>query len=307
LLVAAPERWDEACFAVPAVRALQATGWGIGVLCREDQREFWQSAGDLEVLTFPMKTKAKVVALKIGAWQAALVWEPGIAADAVKIASVPRRLGPDHRHLKKHLTQPLKIAERPLEHRVRFYLSAVEQMGMHTLNPEFFMPVDWGIEKVGNSVLVCPDSDFGPSHEWLPDRWLEIAKRLLESNCRVTVGGLDGDRGLGQSLAHELGAAAEFWQIPALAESLPLLATYPLVVAADGSLPHLAAQTGATCITLFGPNDPLWKRPLGKRHAVVRQPVECAPCLLAKCPLDARCQRELMTEQVWQALAKCGL
>ena len=307
MLVAAPERWNEACFAVPAVRALQATGWGIGVLCREDQREFWQSVGDLEVLGFSIKAKAKVVALTIGAWQAALVWEPGIAADAVKIASVPRRLGPENRHLKKHLTQSLKIAEKPFEHRVRFYLSALEEMGIRTLNPEFFVPVDWNIEKDGNSVLVCPDSDFGPSHEWLADRWLEIGKRLLESKRRVTVGGLDGDRGLGRSLAQGLGGAVEFWQIPALGGALPLLASYPLVVAVDGSLPHLAAHAGATCVTLFGPNDPLWKRPLGKRHAVVRKPVECAPCLLGKCPLDARCQRELTTEQVWQTMAKCGL
>ena len=66
LLVAGPERWDEACFAVPAVRALQATGWGIGVLCREDQREFWQSVEGLEVLVLPAKGKVKTVALGIG-------------------------------------------------------------------------------------------------------------------------------------------------------------------------------------------------------------------------------------------------
>ena len=304
LLVAAPERWDEACFAVPAVRALQATGWGIGVLCREDQQEFWQSEGNLEVLAFPAKAKAKAVAIGIGTWQAALVWEPGMAADAVKIAGVPRRLGPEHRHLKKHLTQALKIAEKPLEHRVRFYLSAVEEMGIHTHNPEFFAPADRGIATTRDAVLLCPDSDFGPSHEWLIDRWLETAKQLGANKRRLTVAGLVGGRGLGQALANALGEDTEFWQIPALGGSLPLLATYPLVIAADGSLPHLAAHAGAICVTLFGPNDPLWKRPLGKRHAVVRHHVECAPCLLAKCPLDARCQRELETEVVWAALAK---
>jgi ADP-heptose:LPS heptosyltransferase len=74
------------------------------------------------------------------------------------------------------------------------------------------------------------------------------------------------------------------------------------VIAADGSLPHLAAHAGATCVTLFGPNDPVWKRPLGKRHAVVRRHVECAPCLLGKCPLDGRCQRELEADRVWAAI-----
>ena len=306
-MVAAPERWDEACFAVPAVRALQATGWGIGVLCREEQREFWEAVGVTEALIFPAKAKPRKVSQAVGVWQAALLWEAGVAADAIKIANVPRRLGPEQRQLKKHLTQPLKITEKPLEHRVRFYLSTVEEMGIHTLNPEFFTPVDCGIESDGGSALVCPDSDFGPSHEWLSDGWLEIANRVIESGRRVTVAGLNGERGMGQSLANKLGGNAGFCQIPALSGSLPLLAAYPLVIAADGSLPHLAAHAGATCVTLFGPNDPLWKRPLGKRHAVIRRHVECAPCLLAKCPLDARCQRELETEQVWAALAKCWL
>ena len=40
-----------------------------------------------------------------------------------------------------------------------------------------------------------------------------------------------------------------------------------------------------TDVTLFGPNDPAWKRPLGKRHAVVRRHVECAPCLAARCAM----------------------
>ena len=301
-LVVAPERWDEACFAVPAMRALQATGWRMGVLCRDEQREFWQSVGGMEVLAFPAKANARLVAPVIGVWQAALLWEPGVAADAVKIAKVLRRLGPDQRQLKNLLTQSLKIGGKPFDHRVRFYLSAVEEMGIRTLDPEFFAPVDFGIQRDRDSVLVCPDSDFGPSHEWLPDRWLEIAKRLAETGRRVTVAGLQGGRGLGQSLAKELGEGAEFRQIPELSTVLPLLAAYPLVVAADGSLPHLAAHAGAICVTLFGPNDPLWKRPLGKRHAVLRHHVECSPCLLAKCPLDARCQRELQTGHVWTAL-----
>jgi len=65
---------------------------------------------------------------------------------------------------------------------------------------------------------------------------------------------------------------------------------------------HLAAHVGATCVTWFGPNDPGWKRPLGRRHVVVRRHVECAPCFLPKCPLDGRCQRELDALRVWNAV-----
>ena len=59
MLVAAPGRWDEACFAVPALRALIASGLGVGVLCREEQQEFWRTLDGLQVCAFPSKAKAK--------------------------------------------------------------------------------------------------------------------------------------------------------------------------------------------------------------------------------------------------------
>ena len=304
MLVAAPERWDEACFAVPALRALMASGLGVGVICRDDQQEFWETVPGLEVLAFPAKMKPKAAAAEIkGSWQAALVWESGFAAEVAKLADVPRRLGPDTKKLAKQLTHPLTFSEKPLDHRVRFYLSAVEEMGVDTLNPQFFAAADIGIEPVPAAVLLCPDSDFGPSHEWKLEGWLEIARSLIENGRRVTIAGLEDGRGLGKSLAAELGDDAEFFQATPLSGTLPLLAVHGLIVAADGSLPHLAAHVGGTCVTLFGPNDPAWKRPLGRRHSVVRHHVECAPCLLAKCPLDLRCQRELETRRVLAAVS----
>ena len=302
-MVAAPERWDEACFAVPAVRALVASGLATGMFCAEGQREFWETVAGLTVIDFPAKAKTKAVAAKIaGSWQASLAWENGVAAEAFKLAGIARRLGPDERKLQKLLTHPLGFAAGPLEHRVRHYLAAVEELGIETGRAEFFAPAALGIEPVPTAVLLCPGSDFGPSHEWPLGRWTEIARRLLECGRRITVADVGGGRGLGELLAQELGEGVGFFQASPLAGVLPVLAVHGLVVAADGSLPHLAAHAGAACVTLFGPNDPAWKRPLGRRHAVIRRHVECAPCLLAKCPLDMRCQNELETDRVWAAV-----
>ena len=301
--MAAPERWDEACFAVPAVRALVASGLATGIFCAEGQREFWETVAGLTVIDFSAKAKTKAVAAKIaGSWQASLAWENGVAAEAFKLAGIARRLGPDERKLQKLLTHPLGFAAGPLEHRVRHYLAAVEELGIETGRAEFFAPAALGIEPVPTAVLLCPGSDFGPSHEWPLGRWTEIARRLLECGRRITVADVGGGRGLGELLAQELGEGVGFFQASPLAGVLPVLAVHGLVVAADGSLPHLAAHAGAACVTLFGPNDPAWKRPLGRRHAVIRRHVECAPCLLAKCPLDMRCQNELETDRVWAAV-----
>ena len=303
MLVAAPERWDEACFAVPALRALVASGLGAGVLCAAAQREFWETVEGLTVIDFPAKAKPCAVAAGIsGRWEASLAWETGMAAEAFKIAAIPRRLGADERKLTKLLTHPLGFTAGPLEHRVRHYLAAVEEIGIETGRAEFFAPASLGIVPEPGAVLLCPDSDFGPSHEWPVERWVEIGRKLIESRKRVTVTSGDGGPGRGTFLAKNLGESVDFFQTTPLAGVLPFLAVHGLVIAADGSLPHLAAHAGATCVTLFGPNDPAWKRPLGRRHAVVRRHVECAPCLLAKCPLDQRCQSELEADRVWQTV-----
>ncbi|MEY4569334.1 MAG: hypothetical protein RLZZ398_773 [Verrucomicrobiota bacterium] len=303
MLVAAPERWDEACFAVPALRALVASGLGAGVLCAAAQREFWETVEGLTVIDFPAKAKPRAVAAGIsGRWEASLAWETGMAAEAFKIAAIPRRLGADERKLTKLLTHPLGFTAGPLEHRVRHYLAAVEEIGIETGRAEFFAPASLGIVPKPGAVLLCPDSDFGPSHEWPVERWVEIGRKLIESGKRVTVTSGDGGRGRGTFLAKNLGESVDFFQTTPLAGVLPFLAVHGLVIAADGSLPHLAAHAGATCVTLFGPNDPAWKRPLGRRHAVVRRHVECAPCLLTKCPLDQRCQNELEADRVWQTV-----
>lgn len=301
--MASPERWDEACFAVPAVRALLASGLGVGILCRMEQRGFWETVEHLTIVDFPAKSKPKAVAAKVaGSWQASLAWEEGAAAEVFKFAGIPRRLGPAGRKLGKLLTHPLGGAPGPLEHRVRFYLSAVEELGVTTARPEYFAPADLGIAPVPEAVLLCPGSDFGATHEWPLERWEEVSNKLLEAGHRVTVASVDGGRTLAARLVDKLGDGVEFFHANPLAGALPVLAVHGLVIAADGSLPHLAAHAGTTCVTLFGPNDPVWKRPLGKRHAVVRRHVECAPCLLPKCPMDMRCQKELDAARVWAAV-----
>jgi ADP-heptose:LPS heptosyltransferase len=299
MLVAAPGRWDEACFMVPALRALMASGLKMGVVCPPEQRELWELLPGIALVECPAKARALAPWIA-GKWQASLVWEQGLAADAMELAKIPRRLGPAQARLKKRITHALEASVGPLDHRVRFYLSAVAEMGVETGKPEFFQPADMGIDPVRDAVLLSPESDFGPSHEWSLDGWLEIGRRFIEGGARVTVAGVEGSKtGIANALARELGEGVELFRASPLGGALPVFAVHGLVVAADGSLPHLAAHAGATCITLFGPNDPQWKRPLGKRHAVVRRHVECAPCLLEKCPLDMRCQRELDVDRVW--------
>jgi len=307
MLIEAPGRWDEACFAVPAVRALIASGISVGILCPEWQKSFWRTIGGLQIVSYTEPSKARALALELsGKWEASLAWQPGLAAEAFSKAGIPRRIGPQDPAMKKFLTHPVNIKTDPLAHRVQFYLSILAEMGIPTDRPEFFNPAPHRIAQAGDTVLICPDSDFGANHEWPLERWQEIALALTKKGLQVTVANLASGRSLGKALAANLGDHTPLFEAADFSTELSLIAAYPFVIAADGSLPHLASHIGATCATLFGPNDPAWKRPLGKRHLLIRRHVECSPCLLSHCPMDLRCQNDLTTERVLEMLFPQG-
>lgn len=252
-----------------------------------------------------MGANARETAARIaGNWQAAILWEPGHAADACKRAGIARRIGPAEKALKKLLTHPVEPdPPGPVKHRVTFYLSIVSRLGMPVNLPELFLPV-MEPEPMASTVVLSPDSEFGPRHEWPVARWREIADKFVAEKWKITVAGLAGGRNLGRKLADDIGADVRFFEAHPLGGAMALLGTHALVVAADGFLPHLAAMSGATCVTLFGGNDPVWKRPLGKRHSHIWRHAGCVPCVDAKCPLGGRCQCDHSVETVWPAIQK---
>jgi len=287
------------------VGALCQAGLLGGVLGREDQLPLWATLEHAAPLTSPEDTSPRQLAPRLaGRWEAAILWEAEVAAEAIAKAKIPRRIGPDEKPLSRLLTDrvPPPAKPGPTVPRWRHYLTVIESLGLNLARPEFFAPADLGIRPEPDSVLLCPDSDFGRSHEWPLDRWLQTAKALLASHRKLTVAGLPGCDGLGRALAARMPEGTPFLIARPMGEMLPRLAAQQVMIGADGSLPHLAAHVGTTCVTLFGPNDPQWKRPLGRRHAWVSRHAECAPCFLADCPLDGRCQEELDTRRVWAAM-----
>jgi heptosyltransferase-2 len=190
----------------------------------------------------------------------------------------------------------------PVEHRVRDFLLLAEALGAGPFTAAHFAPVAAAAAPPPRSLAVVPDSDFGSSHAWPAARWCDVlAGWSGQGNLRPTI--IDrGDGPVAAELAAALGGSAVCERTQSLADDLILLGRHRFVAAVDGTAPHLAAHLGATCLVLFGPNDPAWRRPLGKRHLVVRRHVECAPCLRPQCPLDHRCMHELGAAQVLDAL-----
>jgi len=66
----------------------------------------------------------------------------------------------------------------------------------------------------------------------------------------------------------------------------------------DSGAMHVASALGVPTVTVFGPTDETATGPLGALARIVREPVECAPCLKRECPIDHRCMTRVTTERV---------
>jgi ADP-heptose:LPS heptosyltransferase len=294
LLVAAPASWREACISMPAMRALKRMGADIHVLCPARQTALWSASGFEKVTAYPEKASARAIAGLLEKSGTALAWEAGDAADAIAKAGIPRRLGPPAKGLDKRLTERIPVIEPagPIRHRVQFYLGVAEKLGAEAMVAENFTPVTLSVPRAVDRVLLAPDSDFGTHFEWSLERWTELAKTLMEKGKMVRIA-ISGS--LGEKLAAAMeGTESVRLELPALEE----LAAHGLCITADGSVPHLAAHVGTTCLVLFGPGEPEWMRPLGKQHRIARRKVECSPCFAPKCVMDLRCQNELEVSEV---------
>ena len=288
------------CFSVPAVRALREHAGEVCILCPEAQRSFWEAAGFSSTISYPEKTSARLLAKQLEGISRALLWEGGIAADACARAGIAELIGLPSPKLAKVLTKPLERMVRPgpPEHQVQRMLETVELMGAQPMQGRFFQTIGLKIERDPEALLIVPDSDYGPNHEWNPESWVKVTEWLQEKGWTTHIGEIRSG-GLATDLA--AGTGSELLSIRFADPSS--YAGYRLCLSADSSFPHLAGAFGAVCAVLFGPGDPVLTRPLSQRHMIIRRKVECSPCFLSKCPIDLRCQNDLDVERVIRQLS----
>jgi lipopolysaccharide heptosyltransferase II len=69
----------------------------------------------------------------------------------------------------------------------------------------------------------------------------------------------------------------------------------------DSGPMHIASALGVPTVAVFGSTNDLTTGPTGPLAKVVRQAVECSPCLKRECPIDHRCMTGVEAARVAQA------
>jgi heptosyltransferase-1 len=153
------------------------------------------------------------------------------------------------------------------------------------------------------AVLHPGTSAFGEHKRWMPERFGELARVILDAHgIRSVVTWGPGEEELaGEVVAASEGAATMGPHTRRLTALAALVKGAAVVVGADTGATHLAALLSIPTVGLFGPKDPRIYSPRGEHVAVVYQGVDCSPCKLRSCP-DPVCMKSITVDDVLPAV-----
>jgi heptosyltransferase-2 len=155
----------------------------------------------------------------------------------------------------------------------------------------------------------CPRIAFGPGASygsakcWLPERFAELADRLIEAfSADVILFGTAAERNLldaiSSTMRHRpvnLAGRTSIGELPAYFSECHLF------VGNDSGAMHVAAAVGLPVVAIFGSTDAEGTAPVTPRLSVVQEKVFCSPCFLRRCPIDHRCMKRVTVDMVESA------
>jgi heptosyltransferase-2 len=150
---------------------------------------------------------------------------------------------------------------------------------------------------------VSPGAAFGTAKRWLPERVAESAAALAALlDADIALFGSKDERTLCTGIADlivERGQSAHnFAGRTTLRQYIDLAAACRIYLTNDSGGMHIASALGVPTVAVFGATNHLTTGPTGMLSRVVREPVDCSPCLLRECPIDHRCMTRVHSDAV---------
>lgn len=315
LLIIAPQRWDDACFAWPGIRALLEARHSqqTDIFCIDPQVAFWRDCPGLGAVTgWKNSASARHIAATLRQLEqpphAAWLLEDNPASHACVAAKIPERIGLAEGALASLLTTGIKppSREQAITHCVQDNMHLLQQFHLDPRRADFFAPLSLPVMSPEPRLLICPESDHGRHYEWNAPAWVALLSELEKIGMpQPLLIALAGSRSI---LTKQVAKALKLDVLTLdLEENSSLrhgLGHGHMLIGADSSLIHLAAHFGLTTIALFGPNSIPWRRALGRQHLQISQHVECSPCFQPRCHFDLRCQDQLTPNVVLSAIKR---
>jgi heptosyltransferase II len=149
-------------------------------------------------------------------------------------------------------------------------------------------------------VLLCPGSVNSRAKRWPPERYAALADQFSDTGATVALIGAHSELDVSQTVA------AMTRRPPlvltgqtSVSEVMALISIADILITNDTGPAHIGAAVGTPTLVIFGPTNPLTTSPFGPAGEIIRQPPECAPCMLRDCPIDHRCMTAIAPEEVF--------
>ncbi len=202
----------------------------------------------------------------------------------------------------QHLVKTYKELLKPFDIQVsntlpRLIVSEEEKKGaLNLLSQEGY--------KSGKLIGINPGAAYGSAKCWLPDRFRELAKSLIDAGCHVIFFGDSTQRKMVDEITENLGPnLINLAGKTTLRELMAYISLLNVMVANDSGPMHMAYALKIPVVALFGPTSEKISGPLGISETVHKH-VECSPCFKRTCPIDHRCMTRIETKEVFDAVMR---
>jgi len=152
-------------------------------------------------------------------------------------------------------------------------------------------------------ILLNPNaSDLLPLRKWPTERYVDLARRLLERFADVSIGmtGAPDEAEAIRVVAAQVGSPRcfSFAGKTTLPQLLVLYTLSELLITNDSGPAHFASMTPITVITLFGPETPLLFRALTPRAIPIWMQLPCSPCVNAYNNRQSPCRDNICMKSI---------
>ncbi len=190
------------------------------------------------------------------------------------------------------------IESYPLDGNIRLAgaYAAAEKGREHFRNRQVYTPV----------IGVSPGAAYGGAKRWLPERFGEAAVKLArERNATIAIFGSKEESDVCALVQQAIEAAGQhclnLGGSTSLSTFIEMAAACEIYLTNDSGPMHIASALGVPTVVVFGATDEEATGPTGDLYRIVREPVECSPCLLRECPIDHRCMTRIPADRVVEA------
>lgn len=146
-------------------------------------------------------------------------------------------------------------------------------------------------------VVIHPCVRHAPSHEWLPERFTELAKILTEKyKYRIIFSGSEKDINTIDKITTNLdkNSYLNLAGKTSIQELFALIQRADLVISVDTGAMHIAAALKTPVIALFGAGNPKVWSPYSENSTVIYKNQVCTSCMKLKCPHKGEKEKECM-------------